>query len=371
MGGGGPPGGGYWAFPSSFVNAHGKTIRGRLPTPPGTRYRGADGEEYDPETNVAPGAAGSKVILWARGSAFMATQSADFLWFLGLFLSQQTLAGAPRAFGNEGGNYFPAALDGWVRTYASLVGLYGAENVVVAGDSAGAGLTLATLLDALCHLDTPLPAPAGMLLFSPFCDISDDSFDPAKAPARLAFHAKEGGLQKYGGSDYLPFPGYRYPCVAYGSAAQRRTSLASPGRASKEELDALLRSGVKILLNFGGMELLQASPGPAGHAASPLRLTASPPRYSAEPAAPSRGRARRGSVPRQRDGLLRPLCDSGRDARPPRAGSATHPKHGLLRRQPAARLTRVRGVVPRPQMACRRPRLGRFRHERPRGLGAH
>jgi len=232
--------------------------RGRLPTPPGTRYRGADGEEYEPETNVAPGAAGSKVILWARGSAFMATQSADFLWFLGLFLSQQTLAGAPRAFGNEGGNYFPAALDGWVRTYASLVGIYGAENVVVAGDSAGAGLTLATLLDALCHLDTPLPAPAGMLLFSPFCDISDDSFDPAKAPARLAFHAKEGGLQKYGGSDYLPFPGYRYPCVAYGSAAQRRTSLASPGRASKEELDALLRSGVKILLNFGGMELLQS-----------------------------------------------------------------------------------------------------------------
>ena len=91
-GDGGPPGGGYWAFPSSFVNAHGKTIRGRLPTPPGTRYRGADGEEYEPETNVAPGAAGSKVILWARGSAFMATQSADFLWFLGLFLflSQQT-----------------------------------------------------------------------------------------------------------------------------------------------------------------------------------------------------------------------------------------------------------------------------------------
>ncbi|HET8871762.1 MAG TPA: alpha/beta hydrolase [Aquabacterium sp.] len=93
---------------------------------------------------------------------------------------------------------FPAAIDDAVAWWEALLS-QGTDpcNVVFGGDSAGGGLTLATLLAAR---DKGLPMPAGAFLFSPWTDLScsgdtmktmsraDVMFDPQALPQAAAFY---------------------------------------------------------------------------------------------------------------------------------------------------------------------------------------
>ena len=177
--------GGAWVYPSKFS---------ALPTPPNAKD--ADGNPLS--TNVAPGEAGSRVIFWAHGSAFAITQAKDFVWLFAQMLSEQTgqvgrsagwrvethmhlrspallqpllpLRPLPPTclrpssplkvvllgeYGLTSSDVAPAQLNGWTKTYTKLVEVYGAENVIIAGDSAGGCLSLATLLNT----STSLPPP--------------------------------------------------------------------------------------------------------------------------------------------------------------------------------------------------------------------
>ncbi len=65
---------------------------------------------------------------------------------------------------------FPAGIDDAVAVYRALLESgYKPENIVISGDSAGGGLSVATLL-ALRHAGDPLPAAA--VLLSPFLDVT-------------------------------------------------------------------------------------------------------------------------------------------------------------------------------------------------------
>lgn len=65
---------------------------------------------------------------------------------------------------------FPAAIEDTVAVYRVLLASgISPENIVIAGDSAGGGLTVATLL-SLRHTGDPLPAAA--ILLSPFLDVT-------------------------------------------------------------------------------------------------------------------------------------------------------------------------------------------------------
>lgn len=65
---------------------------------------------------------------------------------------------------------FPAAIDDAVAVYRALLEEgYKPEDIVISGDSAGGGLSVATLL-ALRHAGDPLPAAA--VLLSPFLDVT-------------------------------------------------------------------------------------------------------------------------------------------------------------------------------------------------------
>ncbi|HEY0973395.1 MAG TPA: alpha/beta hydrolase [Solimonas sp.] len=68
---------------------------------------------------------------------------------------------------------FPAATDDCLNAYRSLLeqGI-APERIVIAGDSAGGGLTLATALNIR---EQGLPAPAALVLFSPWLDLTVDS----------------------------------------------------------------------------------------------------------------------------------------------------------------------------------------------------
>lgn len=64
---------------------------------------------------------------------------------------------------------FPAALEDAYDAYSWLLSHYPAENIIIAGDSAGGGLAL-----ALCHYlkDRKEALPAGLILMSPWTDLT-------------------------------------------------------------------------------------------------------------------------------------------------------------------------------------------------------
>jgi acetyl esterase/lipase len=98
-------------------------------------------------------------------------------------------------------NPFPAGLDDCVAVYRELLEKgYSADDIIVGGDSAGGGLTVATMLQ-LRHNGAPLPRAA--VLLSPFLDISasgesmktragrDPWFEPENVPVVVGHYCSK------------------------------------------------------------------------------------------------------------------------------------------------------------------------------------
>jgi acetyl esterase/lipase len=120
-------------------------------------------------------------------------------------------------------NRFPAAVDDAVAVYRALLGEgHAPQKIVVAGDSAGGGLTLSLML-ALRAAATPLPAAAAV--FSPWTDLAATG-DSIRSNARRCamFHGPDIG------------PSARY----YLGDTDPRNPLASPIYADLSGLPPLL-----------------------------------------------------------------------------------------------------------------------------------
>jgi epsilon-lactone hydrolase len=98
-------------------------------------------------------------------------------------------------------NPYPAAVDDTVAAYRALLETVPAGRIALAGESAGAGLTVATLVALKM---AGLPQPSSAVMFSPWADLtlSGDSMkskaavDPALTPAGLRLRAAD-----YAGGD--------------------------------------------------------------------------------------------------------------------------------------------------------------------------
>ncbi len=127
------------------------------------------GEWIEPESDVEPDL-GAGAVLYFHGGGYF-------------FYSPQTHRPITFAIATGTGarvfaldyrlapeNRFPAALDDAVEAYRRLI-IDGvpARRIVIAGDSAGGGLALATLVSLRDHGD---PLPAGAVLFSPWTDLA-------------------------------------------------------------------------------------------------------------------------------------------------------------------------------------------------------
>jgi acetyl esterase/lipase len=116
------------------------------------------------------GADGTGVILYTHGGGYV-VGSANTGLFLATALARRT---GVRALSVEyrlaPESPFPAAVDDVYAAYRALLDSgTPASDIVLAGDSAGGGLVLATLLSARRD---GLPLPAGAVLFSPWTDLS-------------------------------------------------------------------------------------------------------------------------------------------------------------------------------------------------------
>lgn len=117
---------------------------------------------------------------------------------------------------------FPAATDDCLNAYRSLLeqGIAPA-NIVIAGDSAGGGLTLATAINIR---EAGLPQPAALVLFSPWLDLTVDS-ESARTITDDAM---------------LTVPALRAAGLDYVGDQDPRTPLASPLFAKLQGLPPML-----------------------------------------------------------------------------------------------------------------------------------
>ncbi|KAG8469606.1 hypothetical protein KFE25_006061 [Diacronema lutheri] len=146
---------------------------------------------------LEPPFAQRRLVLYIHGGAFVlcnpATHrslTANLARHLGCTVLAATYRRAPR-------HAYPGALDGLLDLYRTLLGAFPAHGIVLAGESAGANLALALCLRAA---QLHLPPPAGLILLSPWADLSDTT-SPSWAHAHT--------------TDYLPLDLARLFAAAY------------------------------------------------------------------------------------------------------------------------------------------------------------
>jgi phosphinothricin tripeptide acetyl hydrolase len=179
-----------------------------------------------------PSAAPGRVVLYLHGGGYvigsprshrhLAAAIATAVRSSALLLEYRCAPEAP----------FPAAVDDAAAAYRWLLDQgVSAGGIAIAGDSAGGGLTVATLL---ALRDAGLPLPAAGVCISPWVDLTCSG-------ASYATKADADPIVKRAGVDEM--------ARAYLGAADRRTPLASP-------LFADLRGLPPLLIQVGSEEVL-------------------------------------------------------------------------------------------------------------------
>lgn len=199
-------------------------------------YKGVARKKVDaggvPSEWFVPKDHGDAVILYLHGGGYVFGSTRSH----GALISRIATASGARVLGP---NYrlapehpFPACIDDAYDAYHWLVDdqKIPASKIVIAGDSAGGGLSAALLLKMR---DLGEPMPAGAVLICPWVD----------------FTATGGSIDDNGHLDFTTFDVAQKWIEAYLQGADRTNPLASPGLAD-------LRGLPPILLQTGGAEVL-------------------------------------------------------------------------------------------------------------------
>ena len=203
-----------------------------FPTPPEVKVERVSAPVAPAEWLRPPGAVAGRVVLYLHGGGYV----------IGSPRSHRHLAAAIAAAGQASAllldyrlapeHPYPAAVDDATAAYRWLLEQGVAPgHVVIGGDSAGGGLTVATLL---ALRDARLPLPAGGVCISPWVDLT---FSGASYRTRAAV------------DPIVKRPGIDEMTRAYLGATAAQTPLASP-------LFADLRGLPPLLIHVGSDEVL-------------------------------------------------------------------------------------------------------------------
>ncbi len=172
-----------------------------------------------------------RVLLYFHGGGYVFGNPGTHRQFIAqLVNATNTAAIAPR-YRLAPDNKFPAAVDDAQAAYEAVLEMgTQASEIVVAGDSAGAGLALA-LIHRLRSVG--IDTPAGAVLFSPYIDLEHSGYT----------------IETNAATDYLPLSEMRKPNDWYTEESERRDPEASP-------LYADLSDFPPLLIFAGGGEML-------------------------------------------------------------------------------------------------------------------
>ena len=181
---------------------------------------------------MPPGAEPDKMIFYIHGGGYVSCSAATHRPITAALARLSRLRVFSLNYRRAPEHRFPAALDDAVAAYSRLLG-QGIEpdKIALAGDSAGGGLVLSTLLRAR---DENLPLPACAVCFSPWTDMTGESETIRSNNGRCAMF-RPANIYEFGS--------------AYLGGASPNESYASPVLA---ELDFL----PPVLLQVGSTELL-------------------------------------------------------------------------------------------------------------------
>lgn len=122
------------------------------------------------ERLVPPGAAVDTALLYLHGGGYVIGSAASHRHLVAALAAASGMTGYGLDYRRAPETRFPGALDDVMATYRALLdGGYAPGRIVIAGDSAGGGLTLAT---ALAIKAAELPQPAGLFVISPWADLT-------------------------------------------------------------------------------------------------------------------------------------------------------------------------------------------------------
>ena len=141
--------------------------------PDGTQWAAMEIEGVPCERVVPAEAIRGRVMLYLHGGAYVVGSPVSHRPLVArLGVAARTASVVPDyRLGPE--HPFPAAVEDAVKVYRGLLASgHAADTIVIAGDSAGGGLTLAT---ALALKAEGLPQPAGLFVISPWADLTQSS----------------------------------------------------------------------------------------------------------------------------------------------------------------------------------------------------
>lgn len=194
-----------------------------FPTAPGTRIErtalaGVEGEWVKPG-----GVREDAVLLYLHGGGYCLGSPRSHRHLVEAAAREAGISAFAADYRLAPENPFPAAVEDGVAAYRGLLeGGIDAKRLAVAGDSAGGGLTVATLLAAR---EKGLPMPAAAVCISPWCDLSNGGQSYRARAGRDPMITKDG-------IDNL--------AAAYLNGADARNPLASPAFAKLDGLPPLL-----------------------------------------------------------------------------------------------------------------------------------
>ena len=120
--------------------------------------------------SITPGARTDQTLLYIHGGAFVIGNPTDYRSLSGELGRAAGVSTVSLDYRLAPEHPFPAAVDDCVAAYRALLeGGIKPADMVLAGDSAGGGLVIATLVAAR---DAGLPMPAGALTISPWVDLA-------------------------------------------------------------------------------------------------------------------------------------------------------------------------------------------------------
>jgi len=141
-----------------------------FPTPPEVKVERVSAPAAPAEWLRPPGAVAGRVVLYLHGGGYVIGSPRSHRHLAAAIASAAAASALLLDYRLAPEHPFPAAVDDATAAYRWLLDqAIAPEHVVIAGDSAGGGLTVATLL---ALRDARVPLPAGGVCISPWVDLT-------------------------------------------------------------------------------------------------------------------------------------------------------------------------------------------------------
>lgn len=199
-------------------------------------------ESYQPNSHV------ESVLVWAHGGGFVLCSPATHRFFLARIVVHTGVPTFCVDFRKPPRHPFPVPRDDILNVYKGILELGYADAVFLGGDSAGGNLVLSVTKELAEDIDesscdspsslSSLPLPEGLILLSPWVDLSDTDGD---------------SWQKYADVDYIPSKQAEVIAGIYAKGVPLRDSRVSPGRCRSWP-----PCFPRTLLDYGGCEVFRS-----------------------------------------------------------------------------------------------------------------